>query len=175
MAATCLQIGTIRTVNPARRQARIEVFPGQGGQFLDMEWLCALLRDGTECRCKVLDVSGQSDERLVSFASGVSRDTVARLKGAAVVVAREDKRARPDGEYEASELLGSEAYDEEGHLLGTVANVYPGGVQAAIEIERPGGTVFLLPVIEQTIARVSLEEGRIVLRTLDPYIVDDAH
>ncbi|NIA14690.1 MAG: 16S rRNA processing protein RimM, partial [Nitrospiraceae bacterium] len=124
-------------------------------------------------RCRLEQVRHHSGELIVRFSSGVTRETVAGMKGLSMVV--DEETARPDeGAYHAADLEGFVVRANDGTRLGNVVCVYASGLSEAIEIEKTDGGTMLLPVIEQVIESVDLEQGVIVVGDVAPYVVEDA-
>lgn len=173
MASGHVEIGRIQTVNPARREVRVKPGTGKKHLFQGMAWALVLLADGTELRCKVDGVRGASSGYIVKLSAGVTRDTVARLKGARVIVDAEEAPCPGGGLDDVSALLGFQVYDVEGAGLGEVVATYSALSNNAIEIKGPGGGEMLLPVIDEVIAGVDLERGSLTVRDIAPYVVED--
>lgn len=81
------------------------------------------------------------------------------VRGAPLEIERSELPPTEDDEYYAFQLLGLAVVEENGRELGTVADVIPGVANDVLEVS--GGA--LLPMIEDCIVRVDLDEGRIVV------------
>ena len=64
-----------------------------------------------------------------------------------------------DDEYYAFQLIGLEVVEENGRVLGTVADVLPGVANDVLSLD--GGV--LLPMVEDCVRAVDLDAGRIVV------------
>ncbi len=173
MPGSWIHIGRVVSLNPAKRELRIRPVPVHAGCFAEMAWVRVVLRAGTEMRCRVASVRVTETGILLALTPGVTRDTVARMKGGAIVLAREEVRRPAEGGYHVSELENMEVFDEEGNFLGTVKQVYSAGANDVIEVEKPTGKVMLLPVIAELVETVDVDRGRIAVRDIAPYVVDD--
>lgn len=166
MAVRRVEIGVVRSVNPARRELRIR--PGwddvQAGAPL--QWVYVLDADGGETRCRVEQVHGE----IVTLAAGVARDTVARMRGAAVCA--DVERSEADWRGQLDVLEGFDVVDEAGDRLGAVTAVYMTGANGAIEVAQPGGGSMLLPVIDRVIVAVDMERGQVTVRDIASYKVE---
>jgi 16S rRNA processing protein RimM len=80
-------------------------------------------------------------------------------RGAQLEVERDELPPTSDDEYYAFELIGLEVVEENGRVLGTVADVIPGVANDVLELD--GGV--LLPMIEDCVRTVDLEGARIVV------------
>lgn len=173
MAESELEIGRVRSTNPARRELRVAPALGREREFAGREWVRVVLQDRTEMRCRVADLRPGTGGFIMTLASGVTRDNVARMKGASVMIGLDEQNPRPDDAHHVSELVGLEVFDEAGECLGMVTEAYSAGANNVIEIERPGGGTMRLPAIEQVIAAVDVERGALVVRDIAPYVVED--
>lgn len=173
MAKQRIEVGLVRSVNPARRQLRIDVTPGRDRHLADAAWVMLALRGEPELRCRVERVDAREDkpgEFAVTLAPGVTRDAVARMRYAAVTVEGE---SAPAEDYGLADLAGMEVVDRAGQRLGTVTNMYCSGANDVIEIAKCDGGTLLAPVIEPVIARVDLEKNVLVLGDYAPYTVEE--
>ena len=139
----------------------------------DGQWVNVVLRDGTEIRCRVARAREYAARVVLALASGTTRDDVARMKGARVLAGETALRAAPGGGGVAIAPEGLTVVDESGQVVGTVVERYWTGAHEVIEVARPDGGRLRLPLIEQVISAVDVEQGRLVVGDLAPYAVED--
>ena len=173
MAGKGRQVGTVTSVNPARRTLRVRPVPGGRRLLEGAAWVHVTLRDDTALRCRVASVAPGEKVFVVTLAPGVTRDTVARMKGASVALSEEGARAGDDTWHHVSELLEFTVLDEGGHCLGAVAQVYATGTNAVLEIEKAGGGTVLVPAIDEVIAQVDVRRRALTVRDIAPYAVEE--
>lgn len=80
-------------------------------------------------------------------------------RGAALEVPREALAPPGDGEYYVFQLVGLRVEEEGGEPLGTVTDVIPGVANDVLELD----TGLALPLVEDCVLEVDLENGRIVV------------
>jgi 16S rRNA processing protein RimM len=80
-------------------------------------------------------------------------------RGTLLEVERDELPPTEEDEYYTFQLVGLEVVEENGRVLGTVADVIPGIANDVLELD--GG--ILLPMIEDCVRHVDLEAGRIVV------------
>lgn len=80
-------------------------------------------------------------------------------RGQELAIPREALPPPDEGEYYAFQLIGLPVEQEGGRRLGTVRDVLPGSANDNLELD--DGT--LVPMIEDAIAGIDLENGRILL------------
>ena len=88
-------------------------------------------------------------------------EDVERMRGADLLVSREDALPLEEGEYYVPDLLGLRVVTEEGTELGKIRDVLFTGANDVYCVQRPGQGQkdLLIPVIEDCIKEVNLEEG----------------
>ncbi|MCX5757422.1 MAG: PRC-barrel domain-containing protein [Candidatus Hydrogenedentes bacterium] len=169
MTARRVEIGSVRSVNPARRELRIRPVVDTVPTDPPPQWLYVLDADGRETQCRIEQAHGD----VVMLAAGVTRDAVARMRGA-TVYADVDATVTASWQDRMAALEGFEVIDEAGNRLGTVAAVYATGANGAIEVAKADGGSLLLPAIERVIASVDMERGRVAVKDIASYKVEDA-
>jgi 16S rRNA processing protein RimM len=80
-------------------------------------------------------------------------------RGAELGVPRSALAATSDDEYYVFQLVGLEVSEQDGPLLGTVADVAPGVANDVLELD----SGLLLPMVEECVLSVDLDAGRIVI------------
>lgn len=179
MAEPRIHIGSVTAVNPARRELRVEVATRWVRELDGMDWIRLVLRDGEEMRCRLASTRRGPLGRgngiaIVPLFAGVTRDNVARMKGASVVVLESEvKAASASPEFAAAELVDLKVYAEDGTFLGRVVEAFETAANSVLEVEKPEGGIMLVPAIDAVIAGVDWDAGRLVVHDLAPYVVDD--
>jgi 16S rRNA processing protein RimM len=80
-------------------------------------------------------------------------------RGAALAVPRDALGPTSEDEFYVFQLVGLEVAEEDGRLLGAVADVAPGVANDVLELD----SGLLLPMVEECVLSVNLEAGRIVV------------
>ena len=83
---------------------------------------------------------------IARFAEVADRTAAEKLRGTALTVPREALPPLADGEYYHADLLGLAAVSDAGEPLGTVVAVENFGAGDVLEIERPEGKRFMVPM-----------------------------
>ena len=93
-----------------------------------------------------------------------SKEAADALKGTRLYAARDALPALPDDEFYHADLIGLEAVDTGGTVLGTVTAVHNHGASDLLELKAEGqtGTV-LVPFTLEVVPTVDLTRGRIIL------------
>ena len=88
---------------------------------------------------------------IARFAEIPDRTAAERLRGTELTVARSELAPLEDGEYYHADLIGLSAVSEAGEALGTVVAVENFGAGDILEIERPDGKRFMVPMTEAAV------------------------
>ncbi len=172
MAEDRIGIGTVKAVNPARRELRVTVKPGHANEFEDMKWIRVVIPGEAEVRPKVKAVRRDGDVLLVELAAGTPRDLVARMQTATVVIGREEQRARVGQGPSVAEFIGMRVRTADGEILGLISGAMETPANGVIEIEMRDGRSLLAPVIDQVIVAVDWEARMVTVDNLDAHAVD---
>ncbi len=65
------------------------------------------------------------------------------------------------------DLLGLKALDEEGQKLGTIVDVLQNGAQDLYEIKEDSGKTFYVPVVDEFVKDINVEEGFVALHLIE--------
>lgn len=105
-------------------------------------------------------VAGGLGARLSGVASKEEADA---LRGTSLYVARDRLPNLPDDEFYHADLIGLEARDTGGVLLGTVIAVHNHGAGDLLEIGGGGRPAVLLPFTMATVPTIDLSARRVVI------------
>ncbi|MCW1402274.1 ribosome maturation factor RimM [Novosphingobium sp. MW5] len=83
---------------------------------------------------------------IARFAEVTDRTAAEALRGTALTVPRSALPDLPEGEYYHADLLGLAAVSDEGEALGMVIAVENFGAGDVVEIQRPNGKKFMVPM-----------------------------
>ncbi|ODP36111.1 ribosome maturation factor RimM [Sphingomonas turrisvirgatae] len=83
---------------------------------------------------------------IARFAEVTDRNAADALRGTELTVARDSLPSLGEGEYYHADLLGLAVIGGDGSAIGTVASVENFGAGDVLEIERPDGKRFMVPM-----------------------------
>jgi 16S rRNA processing protein RimM len=107
--------------------------------------------------------TGKPGEAVISFSDITTREAAEALKGTELFVARETLPKPGEEEFYHADLVGLEAQDSEGRVLGTVAALHNYGAGDIIEITRADGDSVLMAFTRETVPTIDIPGGRIVV------------
>ncbi len=172
MAPPRRYLGTITSVQPAKRQVRIALRKGYKDAAQKLKSMELELRDGESMQCRLQTVKCDNENAHVVFVAGVTRDNVARMRGAQVV-APEGSEPDRGSEFELEALLAFEVIEDAGAILGTVTGVLETLAGGILRIETNDGRRLMLPAIPEAIAGIDWDAERIVVNDIEPYAVEN--
>jgi 16S rRNA processing protein RimM len=106
---------------------------------------------------------GKPGEAVISFSGIADREGAEALKGVELFIAREALPATVEEEFYHADLIGLDAQDSEGRMLGKVAAIHNYGAGDVMEIARSDGDSMLLAFTRETVPTIDIAGGRIVV------------
>lgn len=88
---------------------------------------------------------------IARFAEVPDRSAAEKLRGTVLTVARADLAPLEEGEFYHSDLLGLPVVTDAGEPVGRVCAVENFGATDIVEIEKPGGARFMVPLTRQAV------------------------
>ncbi|RMG90671.1 MAG: 16S rRNA processing protein RimM [Candidatus Dadabacteria bacterium] len=101
---------------------------------------------------------------LVKFEGYDTPEAARELTHAVLYVDRSELPPLGEGEYYHADLLGCEVVEENGDVLGRVADVFDSGAHDVLVIRTETGAERMLPVVAQWVLSIDVEAGRITVR-----------
>jgi 16S rRNA processing protein RimM len=107
--------------------------------------------------------STKTDEAVIAFEGITERSAAERLKGAQLFVDRATLPLTGAEEFYHADLIGLEARDCQGRVLGKVAAVHNFGASDVIELIRPDGDSVHLAFTKETVPLIDIASGYILV------------
>ena len=164
------QVGVITT--PHGLKGEVKVFPttDDPGRFRVLRELI-LKEKKSERVLKVRSVKFFKQFVILGF-EGLNRiEDVEQLRGCSLLVERKDAVPLEENEYYIADLIGMEVVTDDGKKLGVLDDVLQTGANDVYVVKAKDGKEILLPVIDECILDVSLEENRVTAHVL-PGLLD---
>jgi 16S rRNA processing protein RimM len=102
-------------------------------------------------------------EAVLAFAEIRDRNAAEALKGTELFVTREALPAPDPDEFYHADLIGLEARDSEGRMLGKVLALHNFGASDVIELARPDGDNVHLAFTKETVPVINIADGYLVV------------
>lgn len=175
MADSWIVIGAVNSVNPAKRTLRVDAEARHAHQFEDVTRL-RLRTPGGIKTVRVTAVRDTEQGILITLAAGVTRDTVAAMRHADVVIEPAEVKPRPEGVYVVEDFPGMAVVNAEGESFGTVTDAFATPAGFVIEVEAPGGERMLVPVVDEVVHRIDLDAKQMIVGDVNAFAVrEDGH
>ena len=159
------RVGVIAGTHGLRGEVKVFPTTDEPARFLDLEKV--ILDTGREERTlKIRSVKFFKKFVILGF-EGMDRiEDVERLKGAELLIGREDAIPLAEGEYFIPDLLGLRVVTDDGRDLGIIKDVIETGANNVYDVRGDDGARILIPAIPQCILDVRLEEGSMTVHLL---------
>jgi 16S rRNA processing protein RimM len=102
-------------------------------------------------------------EAVIAFEGISDRNMAEALKGTELLVARDALAPTDEEEFYHADLIGLEARDSEGRIIGKVAALHNYGASDVIELSRDDGDHVLMAFTRETVPVIQIREGYIVV------------
>jgi 16S rRNA processing protein RimM len=102
-------------------------------------------------------------EAVLAFGEIRDRNAAEALKGTELFVTREALPAPEPDEFYHADLIGLEARDSEGRMLGKVLALHNFGASDVIELARPDGDSVHLAFTKETVPVINIADGYLVV------------
>jgi 16S rRNA processing protein RimM len=107
--------------------------------------------------------STKANEAVIAFEGVTERSAAEQLKGAQLFVNRAALPNTAEEEFYHADLIGLEARDNQGRVLGKVAAVHNFGASDVIELIRADGDSVHLAFTKETVPRIDIASGYILV------------
>ena len=107
--------------------------------------------------------SSKEGEAVIAFEGITDRSSAEGLKGTQLFVDRAALPEPEEDEFYHADLIGLEARDSEGRVLGKVAAIHNFGASDVIELVRPDGDQVHLAFTRETVPHIYIKDGYIIV------------
>ena len=112
---------------------------------------------------RILKVRPQNGNCAFVTLSGVAdRNTAELLRGADITVDRDDAPALPDDRVYIADVIGCALVDENGVVLGEVAEITPARTDV-YEVVKPNGKKLVFPAVDGVISHIGIAERKVMV------------
>lgn len=159
------QVGVITGTHGLRGEVKVYPTSDEPRRFDSLREL--ILDTGREeRRLRIRSVKYFKQFAILGF-EGMNRiEDVERLRGASLLIDREDAVPLEEGEYYIPDLLGMKVVTEEGRELGELRDVLQTGANDVYVVGGKGKKELLLPAIPDCILTVDEEKGEMTVRLM---------
>lgn len=160
-----LQFGYVAKVHGLDGEVVVKTFDPTSDIFDLVERVSVRLRDGSELELAVDSVrDGTHGNLIVGFEGVDSRESGQRLVGGTLHAFRDDLTEPEEGEFFQGDLIGLEAFDEQGQPLGSVAEVWNSGPVPNLVIRGEGKPELWVPFADDFVVSTDIKARRVIVR-----------
>ncbi len=158
-----LQVGYVAKAHGLRGEVTVRTFDPASTALFEVGRVFVRTRDGAERVLTLESARSAAKDLLIAFEEIPDRPGAEGLVGATLFVFREDLEPPGEGEYFLGDLIGLEAFTEEGEPVGRVEEIQDLGEVPNLVI-RKGAEELLLPFADRFVPEVDLARGRLTVR-----------
>lgn len=159
-----LEVGYVARVHGLRGELAVRTFDPDSEALSSVRRIVLRLRSGEERDVSLVSARGAAGAVLVTLAGIGSREDAEALKGATVLVHREDLPPPGEGEWFQGDLVGLEARTPEGAPLGKVTEIWNTGPVPVLVVEGAGPEPLMVPFVDEFVPEVDVQAGVLVVR-----------
>lgn len=115
----------------------------------------------------ILQVRGGGERLILSFDGFFDRDQIALLRNELVFVRSDEIPDLDEGEFYLHDLLGLRVVTDDGRDLGLLEEIIETGANDVFVVISDEGKEFLLPVIDDVVLAIDLEEETILVHIIE--------
>lgn len=104
---------------------------------------------------------------LVKFAGYDNINDVEKFRDHELLVSGDDQQPLEDGQYYYHQIIGLTAKTVEGRKLGKIKEILSPGANDVWVVDRPGKQDLLLPVIDDVVKKVDLDNGQVLVELME--------
>ncbi|MBR5152377.1 MAG: 16S rRNA processing protein RimM [Clostridia bacterium] len=156
-----LELGKVVNTHGIRGELKIQPWCDEPELFHELEYFYIngkkyeILRTRIHKNCIIAQVEGIS-----------SINEAELLKNCVITIERDALGELPDGTYYIADLEGLEVHTLEGKVLGRIDEIIKTGSNDVYVLKETGGKPVLIPVIEDVVKEVNVEEGYVLVELL---------
>jgi len=159
-----LEVGYVSRAHGLAGEVAVKTFDPGSETLFDVERVLLRFKDGSEQELTIDSIRSANKELLLGFEGVEGRTQAEKMVGGTVLVFRGDVDPPAEGEYFQGDLVGLTATDEQGHVLGTVEEIWSSGPVPNLVIRAEGKDELLVPFADDFVLTVDLPARRLTVR-----------
>lgn len=163
-----LEIGKIVNTHGLRGEIKIQPWCDDSTIFEDIDYV---IIDGKEY--DILGVKYHKSSVILKLSGIADINEAEKYRNKTIFVTREMLGELPGGTYYICDLLGCGVQTVSGRFLGKIDDVIKTGSNDVYSVKNENGKQFLIPVIDEVIKNVDIENKMIIIEPLKGLIDDE--
>lgn len=160
-----LEVGKIINTHGLRGDVKVIPWTDMPEDFEEIPVVYIRKKNDNE-QLTVSKIKYQKNNLIVKFKELNNINQAEKYKGLVLYANREDLWELEEGVYYIADLIGLDVYDESGKI-GVLADVFNTGANDIYEVRREGKKNLLLPVIDEVVREIDLENKRITVHVME--------
>ena len=161
-----LEIGKIVNTHGLRGEVKVVPWTDSPDDFCDVSFV--YIKNKNEYKKLTIDgVKFQKNNVIVKFKEYNDINEILPFKNAVLYADCNDLGELPDGVYYIVDLIGLKVYTEDDEYIGEIADVFNAGASDIYDVKREGKKNLLLPVIDEVVKSVDIENGRVTVNVME--------
>lgn len=158
-----LELGYVARAHGIHGELAIKAFDPASTTLEEVDRVRVRHKDGSEATYALESVRPASKETLVVLAGVSGREAAEQLRGATILVFREDLTPPTENEFFQGDLIGLAAFDSEGKPLGVVEELWETGPIPNLVIRDEAKNELIVPFADPFVPSVDIAQGRLVV------------
>lgn len=160
-----LQVGQIVNTHGLRGEVKIVTWTDYPDVFEQFEYVYTDIKN-EKTTLEIKSIKYQKSNLIVKFSGIDSIDEAQKLKNNVLYIDRE-QLGEPEEGYYICDLIGCTVETDTKEQLGVLSDVFKTGSNDVYVVKRENGKDILLPVIDDVILSVDIENGRICVHLIE--------
>ncbi len=160
-----LQVGQIVNTHGLRGEVKVVPWTDYPEVFEDFDHVYTDIKK-QKMTLEISNIKYQKANLIVKFKGIDHIDEAEKLKNQELYVDRE-QLGEPEEGYYICDLLGCIVKTDEGEVLGELVDVFPTGSNDVYTVRREDGKQILLPVIDEVVLSVDIENDEILVHLME--------
>ncbi|MDD6485286.1 MAG: ribosome maturation factor RimM [Clostridiales bacterium] len=158
-----LEAGKIINTHGLRGEVKLVTWTDFPEDFEALEHLYVNRKTGQET-LTIENIKYQKNNIIVKFKEISDINEAQKYKNLIVLADRSELGELPEGVHYIVDLIGLDIVDENGEKIGVLQDVLNTGANDIYEIKREGAKNMLLPVIDDVVLDIDIENGKITVK-----------
>ena len=166
MKNSLLEVGKIVNTHGLRGEVKVVAWTDSPDDFEKIKTVYIKMKS-EQISLKIKSIKYQKNNLIIKFDEFNNINEVLPYKNAVLYADREELGPLDEGVYYIVDLIGLDVITEDGEKVGVICDVFNAGASDIYDVKREGKKNLLLPVIDEVVKEVDLENGRVVVNIME--------
>ena len=166
MKNSLLEVGKIVNTHGLRGEVKVVAWTDSPDDFEKIKTVYIKMKS-EQISLKIKSIKYQKNNLIIKFDEFNNINEVLPYKNAVLYADREELGPLDEGVYYIVDLIGLDVITDDGEKVGVICDVFNAGASDIYDVKREGKKNLLLPVIDEVVKEVDLENGRVVVNIME--------